>query len=149
MKTRAFKRVVRVDSVARYEAPAPYRRFAQALVDQESFPDTSMCVGLFTYPPGARSHAHYHTAENEIYFVLEGELTSVQDGRAYRVPRHSLVLIPQGVSHHAANRTRRRCVFLAVHAPAVPDLLEFKRSWKRTPSDIALSRSRRVPARRR
>jgi mannose-6-phosphate isomerase-like protein (cupin superfamily) len=90
-----------------------------------------MCVGFFTYPPGARSHAHLHTAENEIYFVLEGELTSVQDGRAHRVPRHCLVFIPRGVNHYAANRTQRRCVFLAVHAPAVPDLLEFKRTWKR------------------
>lgn len=132
MKAKNLKRVVRVESVPRYEAPAPYRRFAQALVDQESFPETSMCVGYFTYPPGAKSHIHHHTAENEIYFVLQGELTSVQNGRAFRVPRHGLVFIPKGVSHYAANRTRRRCVFLAVHAPAVPDLLEFKRSWKRT-----------------
>ena len=131
MKAASAKRVVRVDRTPRYEAPEPYRRFAQALVDQESFPGTSMCVGFFTYPPGVRSHEHLHTAENEIYFVLEGELTSVQDGQPYRVPRHGLVLIPKGVSHHAANRTRRRCVFLAVHAPVVPDLLEFKRSWKR------------------
>ncbi len=134
MKSTAVKRVVRVDSVPRYEAPAPYRRFAQALVDQELFPETSMCVGFFTYPPGAKSHTHHHTAENEIYFVLEGELTSVQDGRACRVPRHSLVFIPKGVSHYAENRTRRRCTFLAVHAPTVPDLLEFKRSWKRVAS---------------
>jgi len=133
VKAPAGKRVVRVDSIPRYEAPAPYRRFAQALVDQESFPDTSMCVGLFTYPPGAKSHTHYHRTENEIYFVLEGELTSVQDGRAYRAPRHSLIFIPKGAIHHAENRTRRRCVFLAVHAPTVPDLLEFKRSWKRIP----------------
>jgi len=131
VKTITTKRVVRATSVPRYEAPAPYRRFAQALVDQESFPDTSMCVGLFTYPPGAKSHTHYHRTENEIYFVLQGELTSVQDGRAYRVPRHSLAFIAKGVRHYAANRTRRRCVFLAVHAPTVPDLLEFKRSWKR------------------
>ncbi len=131
MKTTPAKRLVRVASVPRYEAPAPYRRFAQALVDQESFPGTSMCVGFFTYPPGAKSHTHHHTAENEIYFVLEGELASVQDGRAYRVSRHCLVFIPKGVSHYAANRTRRRCVFLAVHAPTVPDLLEFKRTWKR------------------
>jgi mannose-6-phosphate isomerase-like protein (cupin superfamily) len=134
MKALSVKRVVRVESVPRYEAPAPYRRFAQALVDQESFPETSMCVGYFTYPPGAKSHTHHHTAENEIYFVLQGELTSVQNGRAYRVPRHGLVFIPKGVSHYAANRTRRRCIFLAVHAPVVPDLLEFKRSWKRTAS---------------
>ncbi|HSB72391.1 MAG TPA: cupin domain-containing protein [Candidatus Methylomirabilis sp.] len=131
MKAATAKRVVQVERTPRYEAPAPYRRFAQSLVDQESFPDTSMCVGFFTYPPGAKSHTHLHTAENEIYFVLEGELTSVQDGRPYRVPRHALVFIPKGVSHHAANRTRRRCIFLAVHAPAVPDLLEFKRTWKR------------------
>ncbi len=131
MKIAADKRVVRVDSTPRYEAPTPYRRFAQALVDQESFPETSMCVGFFTYPPGAKSHTHQHTAECEIYFVLEGELTSVQDGRAYRVPRRGLVFIPNGVSHYAHNRSRRRCVFLAVHAPTVPDLLEFKRSWKR------------------
>lgn len=90
-----------------------------------------MCVGFFTYPPGAKSHTHHHAAENEVYFVLEGELTSVQDGRAHRVPRRSLVFIPKGVRHSAENRTRRQCVFLAVHAPAVPDLLEFKRSWKR------------------
>jgi mannose-6-phosphate isomerase-like protein (cupin superfamily) len=131
VKDAAAKRVVRVDSTPRYEAPAPYRRFAQALVDQESFPDTSMCVGFFTYPPGAKSHTHQHGSENEIYFVLEGELTSVQDGRAYRVPRHCVVFIPRGISHCAENRTGRRCVFLAVHAPAVPDLLEFKRTWKR------------------
>ena len=133
MKTTTAKRVVRAASVPRYEAPAPLHRFAQPLVDQESFPDTTMCVGFFTYPPGAKSHTHHHTAENEIYFVLQGELTSVQDGRAYRVSRHSLVFIPKGVNHYAQNRTRRRCVFLAVHAPTVPDLLEFKRSWKRIP----------------
>jgi len=126
--------MVLVDSVPRYEAPAPYRRYAQSLVDQEMFPDSSMCVGLFTYPPGAKSHTHHHAAENEIYFVLQGELTSVQDGRACRVPRRSLVFIPKGVSHYAENRTRRQCVFLAVHAPPVPDLLEFKRSWKRIPA---------------
>jgi ribose transport system substrate-binding protein len=94
--------------------------------------ETSMCVGYFTYPPGAKSHTHHHTAENEVYFVLQGELTSIQNGRAYRVPRNGLVFIPKGVSHYAANRTRRRCIFLAVHAPVVPDLLEFKRTWKRT-----------------
>jgi len=131
VNTKPAKRVVRASSVPRYEAPAPYRRFAQTLVDQESFPDTSMCVGLFTYPAGAKSHAHYHQAENEIYFVLQGELTSVQNGRAYPVPRHSLVFIPKGVRHYAENRTRRQCIFLAVHAPTVPDLLEFKQSWKR------------------
>jgi len=131
MKRGTVKRVVRVASVPRFEAPAPYRRYAQALVDQEQFPETSMCAGLFTYPPGARSNTHRHSAENEIYFVLQGELTSVQDGRAHRASRHDLIFIPQGVSHYAANRTRRRCVFLAVHAPAVPDLLEFKRTWKR------------------
>jgi len=134
VKTTTAKRVVGLAAVPRYEAPAPYRRWAQALVDQESFPDTTMCVGLFTYPPGAKSHTHHHAAENEIYFVLQGELTSVQNGRAYRVPRHSMVFIRKGASHYAENRTRRRCVFLAVHAPAVPDLLEFKRSWKRIPA---------------
>ena len=133
MRTTTAKRVVRVDSTPRYEAPAPYRRYAQVLVDQELFPDTTMCVGLFTYPPGAKSHTHHHTAENEIYFVLQGELTSIQDGHPYRVPHQSLVFIPKGVSHCAENRTRRRCVFLAAHAPTVPDLLEFKRSWKRIP----------------
>jgi len=133
VKTTTVKRVVRVDSIPRYEAPAPYRRYVQALVDQEAFPDTSMCVGFFTYPPGAKSHSHHHTAENEVYFVLEGELTSVQDGRAYRAPRQSLIFIPKGAIHHAENRTRRCCVFLAVHAPTVPDLAEFKRSWKRIP----------------
>lgn len=126
--------MVQVATVPRYEAPAPYRRYAQVLVDQELFPDTTMCVGFFTYPPGAKSHTHHHTAENEIHFVLEGELTSVQNGRAYRVRRHGLVFIPRGVTHYAENRTRRRCVFLAVHAPTVPDLLAFKRSWKRIPA---------------
>jgi mannose-6-phosphate isomerase-like protein (cupin superfamily) len=133
MKPTTTKRVIQVALTPRYEAPAPYRRYAQALVDQELFPDTTMCVGLFTYPPGAKSHTHHHTAENEIYFVLQGELTSVQDGRTFQAPRHSLVFIPKGVRHYAENRTGRRCVFLAVHAPVVPDLLEFKRSWKRIP----------------
>jgi mannose-6-phosphate isomerase-like protein (cupin superfamily) len=131
VKAPAGKWVVRVDSIPRYEAPAPYRRYAQVLVDQELLPDTTMCVGLFTYPPGARSHTYRHAAEDEVYFVLQGELTSVQDGRAYRVPRHGLAFIPKGAMHSADNRTRRRSVFLAVHAPTVPDLTEFKRSWKR------------------
>jgi mannose-6-phosphate isomerase-like protein (cupin superfamily) len=131
MKTAIPRRVVRADTAPRYEAAAPHRRYAQPLVDQESFPETTMCVGLFTYPPGAKSPTHHHPAESEIYFVVEGELTSVQDGRAYRVPRHGVVVIPKGVVHCAENRGKRRCVFLAVHAPTVPDLLEFKRTWKR------------------
>ncbi len=134
MKTSIPRRVVRAETAPRYEAAAPYRRYAQPLVDQETFPEMSMCVGLFTYPPGAKSPAHHHPAECEIYFVVEGELTSVQDGRPYRIPRRGLVVIPKGVEHYAENRGTRRCVFLAVHAPTVPDLLEFKRTWTRLPA---------------
>ncbi len=63
--------------------------------------------------PGAHSHADDH-----IFYVLEGTLSLLIDGRRADAPRGSYALIPGGVPHDFENPGAEACRFISINVPA-------------------------------
>ncbi|HZG49560.1 MAG TPA: cupin domain-containing protein [Thermoleophilaceae bacterium] len=65
---------------------------------------------------------HSHEAEDDAFYVLDGDLTIHGDGGELDAPAGTFVLVPPGVPHTFSNRTGRAVRILNVHAPAGFDL---------------------------
>jgi mannose-6-phosphate isomerase-like protein (cupin superfamily) len=61
---------------------------------------------------------HTHSAEDDSFYVLEGELVFTVDGEEVVAGPRTFVLVPPGVPHSFQNRTDRIARFVNVHAPA-------------------------------
>jgi uncharacterized cupin superfamily protein len=69
-------------------------------------------------PPGGRMPPpHRHVANDEAYYVLDGEVTFLLDGTERVESRDSWVLIPGGVAHTFGNRSSQTASLLVLHAP--------------------------------
>jgi mannose-6-phosphate isomerase-like protein (cupin superfamily) len=65
---------------------------------------------------------HAHAAEDDSFYVLEGELTFTVDGTEMVAGPGTFVLVPPDVPHTFANRGGAVARFINVHAPAGFDL---------------------------
>jgi mannose-6-phosphate isomerase-like protein (cupin superfamily) len=65
-----------------------------------------------TQGPGAHSHE-----EDDIFYVLEGTLSFLIDGRWLDAPRGSFVLVPGGMTHDFENRSSTRAGALNFSVP--------------------------------
>ena len=65
---------------------------------------------------------HAHTAEDDSFYVLEGELTFTVDGEEVVAGAGTFVLVPPEVPHTFANRGDAVARVVNVHAPAGFDL---------------------------
>lgn len=65
---------------------------------------------------------HQHAAEDDSFYMLEGELTFVVDDEEVIAGPGTFVLVPPGVPHTFANRGDEPARFANVHAPAGFDL---------------------------
>ena len=61
---------------------------------------------------------HAHAAEDDSFYILEGELTFTVDGAEIVAGAGTFVLVPPGVPHSFANRGASPARILNVHAPA-------------------------------
>ena len=76
-------------------------------------------VSVITMAPGRGGpEAHVHDAEDDAFYVLDGELTFLLGDDAVRAPAGTFVLVPPGVLHTFANRTATPVRVLNIHAPA-------------------------------
>ena len=62
--------------------------------------------------------AHVHPDEDDSFYILEGEITFVLGDEEISAPAGTFVLVPPGVEHTFANRTKAPARILNVHAPA-------------------------------
>jgi quercetin dioxygenase-like cupin family protein len=65
-----------------------------------------------TTGPGPHSHD-----EDDVFYVLEGTVSLLVDGRWIDAPKGSFVLVPGGVIHDFQNRSDARAGFLNVSQP--------------------------------
>jgi uncharacterized cupin superfamily protein len=73
-----------------------------------------------TLPPGgAMPPAHAHAANEEAYYVLEGEVTFLVDGQEQIGGPGCAVLVPGGVPHTFGNRSPVSSRLLVIHAPGL------------------------------
>ena len=78
-----------------------------------------------TTGPGPHSHP-----EDDVFYVLEGTMSVLVDGRWIDAPKGSFVLVPGGVTHDFENRTRARAGVLNFSYPGdfeqhMPSIVEW------------------------
>jgi mannose-6-phosphate isomerase-like protein (cupin superfamily) len=80
-------------------------------------------LALITIQPhGEGPELHAHGAEDDSFYVLEGELTFTADDEEVVAGPGTFVLVPPGVPHTFANRGDAVVRMVNVHAPAGFDL---------------------------
>jgi len=71
-----------------------------------------------TVPPGEGPPLHTHDAEDEAWYILEGELRFSLDGVTASAPAGSFVFVPRGVPHCFRNVGDRPARLLVVFTPS-------------------------------
>ena len=82
-------------------------------------------VNLMTLPPGKwSSQRHWHSHEDEFVYVLEGELTLVEDQGETLLQAGDCASFPKGTGngHHLQNRSAREAIYLEVGSRSPEDL---------------------------
>lgn len=82
-------------------------------------------VNLTVLPPGAwSSQRHWHSHEDEFVYVLEGELTLVEDGGETVLGTGDCAAFPKGTGngHHLVNRSPAPAVYLEIGSRHPDDL---------------------------
>ena len=76
-------------------------------------------VSVITMRPGADGpESHVHTDEDDVFYILDGELTFLLDEGDVAAPAGTFVLVPPRVEHTFSNRTAEPVRVLNIHAPA-------------------------------
>ena len=86
---------------------------------------TDFGVNLMRLPPGHwSSQRHWHSHEDELVYVLEGELTLVEDGgeTVLRAGDCAAFAKSSGDGHHMINRSGAMAVYLEVGSRSPVDL---------------------------
>ena len=99
-----------------YDAPCA-ERVRQRLGNAGGLTDFG--VNLMRLPPGNwSSQRHWHSHEDEFVYVLEGELTLIEDGGETVLRAGDCAAFPKGSGngHHLINRSDGPCTFVAISA---------------------------------
>ncbi|MBX3586354.1 MAG: cupin domain-containing protein [Ramlibacter sp.] len=87
---------------------------------------TDFGVNLMTLPPGGwSSQRHWHSEEDEFVYLLEGELTLVEDNAETLLRPGDCACFPKGSGngHHLQNRSASLAVYLEVGSRSPTDLI--------------------------
>ena len=80
-------------------------------------------LGIVTVQPHRDGPGeHVHAAEDDSFFVLEGELVFTVEDEEIVVGPGTFLLVPPGLRHDFSNRTAEIARFANIHAPAGFDL---------------------------
>ena len=74
----------------------------------------SFGLNLLTFQPGQRGRVHVHEHQEEVYLVLEGELTLILEGEEHALVPGRLARVPGPVRRQLANKGAERAVLLAL-----------------------------------
>lgn len=82
--------------------------------------DTGRSYALWeaVVPPGGGPPPHVQSREDEGFYVLEGEITFVADGRKVVARKGTFLNVPRGVVHSFKNETDADARMLLIVAPA-------------------------------
>lgn len=75
---------------------------------------TSFGINAMTLQPRQRLRVHRHERQEEVYLVLEGELTLIVEGEPNVLPRGYLVRVPPELRRQLTNPTAEPVVVLAL-----------------------------------
>jgi quercetin dioxygenase-like cupin family protein len=94
-------------------------------------------------PPGSGVPPHSHAAEEEAYFVLDGELEMTVDGRTVPLQAGDFVHVPPCAAHGYRNAGTRNVRFLAWTVGGAIDefFAAMSREVRRMPDDVPAMQS--------
>jgi mannose-6-phosphate isomerase-like protein (cupin superfamily) len=75
---------------------------------------TSFGINLILLAPRERGRIHSHERQEEVYLVLEGELTLLVEGEPTALGRDQLARVGPGVRRQLVNASSERLVLLAL-----------------------------------
>jgi|SRR5689334_4409765 len=75
---------------------------------------TSFGINLITLQPREQGRVHAHEHQEEVYLVLEGELTLVLEDGEHTIQRDGLARVPAAVRRQLVNRGSERLVLVAL-----------------------------------
>jgi uncharacterized cupin superfamily protein len=75
---------------------------------------TSFGLNLIILQPGQRGRVHAHERQEEVYLVLEGELTLVVEREDHALGEGRLARVPPAVRRQLVNRGGERVVLIAL-----------------------------------
>jgi mannose-6-phosphate isomerase-like protein (cupin superfamily) len=75
-------------------------------------------LGIIEIAAGRELDEHVHAAEDDAFYILQGEMTFAFGGEELAAPPGTFVLIPPGVVHGFRNRGDSPVRMLNIHAPA-------------------------------
>ncbi len=79
---------------------------------------TTFGLNLIVLQPGQVGRIHRHERQEEVYLVLEGELSLLLEGEERRVPTGGLARVAPDVRRQLVNRRPQRLVLLALGGSA-------------------------------
>src|SRR4051812_47481632 len=77
---------------------------------------TGFGMNAITLKPRQRGRIHSHDRQEEVYLVLEGELTLAVEGEERTIAKHGLIRVPPGVRRQLINRGTGTLLLLALGA---------------------------------
>ena len=86
----------------------------QSKVGSLSTGASQLSVGTATFPPRVETATHLHEIDEEVLYVLSGEIAVTLDGKGHKVGPGGTVFIPPGTWMAIANRTDAPAVVLGV-----------------------------------
>ena len=86
----------------------------QHIVNKEDLKGHARLVGRIVLEPGASIGTHPHDQEEELYYILSGEGTVVDNGVEQIVKAGDAILTGDGASHSIANTGSETLEFVAV-----------------------------------
>ena len=92
---------------------------------------------MIQFQPGMVLQSHDHPLE-EIFYMLEGEVRFIADGREYRLRTGDVAFAGVGCIHEFANQTECPCRWLETRSPLPPVLHEarFGKDWNDVASRV-------------
>lgn len=75
---------------------------------------TTFGLNLIVLQPGQVGRIHRHEHQEEVYLVLEGELSLYVEGEEHRVPTGGIVRVAPAVRRQLVNRRPQRVALLAL-----------------------------------
>jgi uncharacterized cupin superfamily protein len=94
----------------------------------DAFGLTQFGVNLTKVPPGCwSSHRHWHESEDELVFVLEGELVLIDDDGEHPISAGMCIGWKAGAAngHHLINRSNQPATFLEIGTRASADRVHY------------------------
>jgi quercetin dioxygenase-like cupin family protein len=101
--------------------------------------DTDGQLAFFeaSVPPGAGPPPHIHRAEDEFYYLLDGELEVLDNGQRFTASTGAFLFVPRGALHCFRNRTDRATRLLVGVTPAGFEEFFFAVGLSATPGGTA------------